>query len=331
MEEPEIPCEDPNSIDWATLPANVLDIILENIVSLFDYIRFGSVCKSWLSVADHHKKSRINNYCFRKQLPLLLVPTKDGSEQFRSLYNAADTTRKMHDFQLHIPINKRCCGSSHGWLSFVEKDLSITLFNPFTQAFIRLPIFDDQFPEGYDIECELNIQMHPYDVFKLILSADPTLYPDDFTVVIINSSYLKIDYLKFGDEKWKKIEYPHRAFCMDIIWHKGLVYAVNLLSDSSRYYTEIVCFNVDSPQLKVVLTADKIQTNRKGRKYFELQNYIVESSNGNLMIVQRFMEEDEEVECSYLTKNFKVFKLVQSVDDEQKPQVAGCRLHSPSM
>ncbi|XP_050222925.1 F-box protein At2g26160-like [Mercurialis annua] len=302
-----------NIREWETLPANVLDIILENLISLFDYIRFGVVCKPWLFVAEHHKQIRINNYCFSKHLPLLLVPAEDGREQWRSLYNAA--TRKVYDFKLHVPINKRCCGSSHGWLFFVEKDRSITLFNPFTQAFIHLPTFDRQFKELH-AKYKLNMKIRPFDVFKLILSVDPTLHPNDFTVVIINSSKLQIEYFKFKDQRWEKIVYGHGAYCVDIICYKKLIYAVNFLRKSFTYSTEVVCFSGDSPQFKVVLPADKFQTVRKGLESFELQNYLVESSQGSLMIIQRFKKNDDEIECTFQTTNFKVFKLVQLVDDE---------------
>ena len=85
----------------------------------------------------------------------------------------------------------------------------------------------------------MNIKAHTYDVFKLVLSADPHLHPDNFAAAIITQEFSSIAYLKCGDQHWKNITFEGiRTFCMDIIYYKGLFYALNLdyLIETDDYY-----------------------------------------------------------------------------------------------
>ncbi|CAL2261489.1 unnamed protein product [Prunus armeniaca] len=38
-----------STLDWAWLPGDILDLILEKLISTSDFIRLGAVCKHWQS------------------------------------------------------------------------------------------------------------------------------------------------------------------------------------------------------------------------------------------------------------------------------------------
>ncbi|CAL9016242.1 unnamed protein product [Prunus brigantina] len=120
---------------WACLPSDLLDSILEKLVPVSDYIMFSAVCKHWRSIALHNRKKRLES-CHR-QLPMLMVPSKDNNDEMRGLYSV--TQGKTYTFELHVPYNRRCCGSSHGLLAYADDKSVITLLNPFTGCAIRLP------------------------------------------------------------------------------------------------------------------------------------------------------------------------------------------------
>ncbi|XP_059627504.1 F-box protein At2g17036-like [Cornus florida] len=169
--------------DWAWLPKNLLDVIMDKLNSQSDCVRFGAVCKPWRFVAMENKVKYVKNKCYT-QVPLLMVPTKDNSEERRSLYNI--THNKIYDFQLRVPYKKRCCGSSYGWLFTVEENMGVTLLNPFSGSTIGLPPIKDPPKEEEEDEDDIAISNEPprfeYLVSKAILSADPTLSPDDYIV-----------------------------------------------------------------------------------------------------------------------------------------------------
>ncbi|EOY23273.1 Uncharacterized protein TCM_015223 [Theobroma cacao] len=70
--------------EWAWLPKNVLDQVLDKFLPLSYYIGFAAVCKPWRDVALDQKRWRIQTCC--KQLPLLTIPTKDNSQLSRARF-----------------------------------------------------------------------------------------------------------------------------------------------------------------------------------------------------------------------------------------------------
>ena len=84
----------------------------------------------------------------------------------------------MYNFKIPFSYNKRICGSSHGGLFTVEENMSLVLNNPFSGGTIRLPsirtIPDLEFGE-----------VDGFEVVKASLTADPILFPNDYTVVAI--------------------------------------------------------------------------------------------------------------------------------------------------
>ncbi|XP_059629205.1 uncharacterized protein LOC132271750 [Cornus florida] len=193
--------------DWAFLPKNLLDMILNKLVSFSEYVRFGAVCKPWQSVAMDNKLKFIQNK-FLKQVPFLMVPSKDNSDERRGLYNI--THNKVFDFQLCVPYQKRLSGSSHGWLFTVEETFGITLINPFSGATIELPPImdlsyfhppdesdDDDDDDDDDDNDPIEVD---FEVVKVTLSADPALYPNDYIVTATYSGCRRLAFILPGDK-----------------------------------------------------------------------------------------------------------------------------------
>nr|XP_048332816.1 uncharacterized protein LOC107409408 [Ziziphus jujuba var. spinosa] len=94
------------SPDWAHLQADILGIILDKLVALSDYVRFGAVCKPWNSIASDHKHKQKRMSLTNQQLPWQLVITLDenGKEKL-TLY--AFSTSKLSNIKLRIPIPEK--------------------------------------------------------------------------------------------------------------------------------------------------------------------------------------------------------------------------------
>ncbi|CAN0902355.1 F-box/kelch-repeat protein At1g57790 [Linum grandiflorum] len=179
--------------DWMSLPNELLASILSRLVPQ-DYIRFSLVCKTWNSVAREEKQHLMTSF---NNVPFLLVPNYKSHSSSWSLYSF--TRRRFLDFKLEIPYDvTHFRGSSRGWLAFSYEDTygmaGIALFNPFTQTRISLPpiVFQDA-------------EDHFCSVEKVVLSADPSLHPDDYIVaalISIDCQGILAMYQPSQDENW---------------------------------------------------------------------------------------------------------------------------------
>ncbi|CAL1369835.1 unnamed protein product [Linum trigynum] len=88
-----------NGRDWAWLPDLILNSVLQNLVSLQDYLQFSTVCKPWHAAAESQKRRRIATSP-QNQAPLLMVPTKDRSHERRGLYSATARNRLLETVNL---------------------------------------------------------------------------------------------------------------------------------------------------------------------------------------------------------------------------------------
>ncbi|XP_059669576.1 F-box protein At2g17036-like [Cornus florida] len=315
--------------DWAYLPKHLLDLIMHKLVSISDCVRFGAVCKPWLSMAMENKvKFFENKWC--RQVPFLMVSTEDSNER-RSLYNISHN--KLYDFELRIPYKKRFCGSSHGWLFTVEESFAITLINPFSSDTIQLPPIMDRAefdraedhvefdPEiDYydttlgevedDVESEHEIDYYDttldeveveFEVMKATLSADPVSSPNDYIVSAIYSGYKRLAFIHPGDDAWTYIDKERFNLIFDVIYYKGNIFAVD-------YWSRIIMVDLNrrdgesmAAQVKVIAPKTNVRNER---------TYLVESSNGDLLLVQRIIKYDDKNSCQHETLGFKVFKLL---------------------
>ena len=273
-----------NSSQWALLPDDLLHMITDRLDELSDYVRFGAVCKPWLSFSHRNYKDKHLLHT-NQQLPLLVVPTQ-GYQERRGLYSI--TKGMVYDqIQLNLPY-KRCCGSSHGWLFFVENksSLELILINPFlgeSETMIKLP------PIQFISKDEV-LKMDEYGVVKAILSKDPYTSPDDYEVMAIYGGYCKLAHYKSGDKFWSYPTTEKLQVFADVIFCKGNIYAVDhynwIVKITLRRFKKSPGGNCSPCYLQFKTISKKLQSlkfvNYAGRAY------LVETSKGDLLLVRRY-------------------------------------------
>ncbi|XP_059646113.1 uncharacterized protein LOC132290649, partial [Cornus florida] len=245
--------------DWAWLPKDLLATILDKLVLLSDYVRFGVVCKEWQYVVMENKVEFLQKKCCR-QVPFLMVPTEDNREERRSLYSI--THNKLYDFQLRLPPIMDRAEFDH-----VEDYIDI---DPEIGYYDTTPVEDEV----------------DFEVMKATVSADPVLSPNDYIP---------------GDKAWTYIDRERFFLIHDVIYYKDNIFAVG-------YWSRIIMVDLNkrvgesmAAQVKVIAPKTDVVFDR---------TYLVESSRGDLLLVQRNMVYDEHNDCKHETTGFKVFKLL---------------------
>ncbi|AES80177.2 DUF295 family protein [Medicago truncatula] len=210
-------------VDWANLNELPLSLVLEKLEVQTDYVRFGVVCKNWLSAAKLNHK----NHQFRNVLPMLMILSKKLSRIHAisqtkkiSLYNIL--SKKDYPIQFsHPSINtmKLCLGCSHGWLALVDDNNAITLVNPF--------------------KCSIApISLPPLKSLKKVtLSADPFTSPSDYVVAVIYN-FGSLAFKRPSQSFWIRVNTNEFSFT-DVVFYKGLIFV-----DSTD---TIVSFKLNNP------------------------------------------------------------------------------------
>ncbi|KAH7866584.1 hypothetical protein Vadar_022284 [Vaccinium darrowii] len=308
---------EPPSPDWAFLPEEILNLILNQLIQLSDYVRFGAVCKSWQAVGLLQKVKRRCE--IHKQVPMLLVRAPAKKNHRRSLYSIGTqntvldfqaevlysrrslysiTQNKVLDFQVEFPYSQRCRGCSFGWLTTVEKDTSIKLVNPFSGGkTIRLPPVVQS--------CDADDNEYEYRVHKVVLSSNPSLTPDDFVALALYGGCNNLAYIKPGQACWTYIDKFGKLF-LDAIYHRGKFYAVAHNCGVIAFDPSCGSTGTEPPQVTEVLPRTE-----DGDEYGDMV-YIMESASGeDLLLVQRFIDENSnDYPNDAMTAEFKIFKLL---------------------
>ncbi|XP_031377552.1 uncharacterized protein LOC116192978 [Punica granatum] len=139
--------------------------------------------------------------------------------------------------RFHVPYNERCC-SSHGWLIFTEETLALTLFNPLSGATIHLPPVS-KVPTKEELG-EYGFYDHEYEVQKVVLSADPSIAPDNYEVLAIYEDG-RLALFKCGWSTWIHVEWDG-LLIREVTYFNGKFYAANALS--------LMCLDVCSNKLE---------------------------------------------------------------------------------
>lgn len=319
---------------------NVLSCILDQLLELIDYVRFAAVCKEWHGVAKDYNHTIQRWRRNARQLPMLMLPpnieSQGNDEQPRRLYSVSERRIYNHlNSQLSVPYYEKFCGSSHGWLASVHKPIPIqecqqqvevfhyiTLRNPFANASepIQFPPYTHCIPKMY-YDFKNWVDWIP----KVILSADPTLHPDDYYVLLAfyrplpnytefftKSSYSpSLALIKGGQNSWITINRPVRYYPKfdDAIFYKNKFYlihegghlliTVDVNSSSNNLFSPIEKSIYIFPNPGDIFPSD-IFPGIWGQ-------YLVESTNGDLLLVLRRFYQRE--------TSFRVCKIVFNDQD----------------
>ncbi|KAK8673679.1 hypothetical protein V6N13_111997 [Hibiscus sabdariffa] len=294
--------------DWTNLAKNVVVLIVEKLVPpLSQFVMFGLVCKDWHTtiVDDHLLRRQVLKGCHR-QVPLLMIPTKDKSPERRCLYNII--RKKTYHTELSVPYSRRCCGSSYGWIATVDHTSAVKLINPFTNGIIDLPPIDTFFVNFITEEDE-----YEFYVKKVILSDDPYVNPDNFMILGLFGGLSSIVIIRSGEITWTYTRTDLETIAKaDAIFFKGKAYVV----DWGLGIISVDVTNTDSNSFEEKMVIPPKHYEEVGIAL----KYIVESCDGEILIVQRFYTTSDAGDESlhHWTVNFKVFKVERHATDEAR-------------
>ncbi|KAJ9681429.1 hypothetical protein PVL29_020346 [Vitis rotundifolia] len=221
--------------DWASLPRNLLDSILDYLVPMEDYIRFSGVCMEdyirfsgvcgeWRNaVFEKLRQLRTNHkrHCsLHQQVPLLMAPTTDNSRYRGLLY---DVMKGKSLCEFPRPSLYHISGSSHGWLILVDKSYKVTLFNPLSEKHIHLPPIDKSIFKKHLGSMRIGTPGFPR---RAVLSNDPDQNHNEFVLMMIcNGLEGRLAFIKSGEEDWTYIR--DMRYLEDIVYSNGLFYVLD--------------------------------------------------------------------------------------------------------
>ncbi|KAF6154297.1 hypothetical protein GIB67_026753 [Kingdonia uniflora] len=184
---------------WSELVPELLQAIRSRVLrnSDVDYIRFGTVCKSWESVIVEKPR------CLPPQNPLIMISSKPNIKTYSSCFYSLDSknhyrrepstvmiVKKYPRCERKIGGNQNYIGYGHGWM-VNEAHKIASLVNPITGDKIHLPL------------------LTRLVIDRAKLSSHLTLMRDNCVVMtlVINYSYEQtLAFCKPGDNKWTVME-----------------------------------------------------------------------------------------------------------------------------
>ncbi|KAM1471463.1 hypothetical protein EV1_041518 [Malus domestica] len=278
------------SVVWQILHKHLLDSVLERLESPKDYLHFSIVCKWWYSVAK-------DNYNQRAKVTtpvLLMIQTAK-----RGTWSLCDVMQnKVLDFHVQVP-NVRFCGSSKGWLIYVDKDSVVTLVNPFFRvkgarkkenSIIRLPPLIGGVPPLKNWDSSISY----YFAYKAILSADPVLCADNYIVAVICEGYCQMAFIRPGkDTTWTFVD-DSRHIIEDVVPVEDQVYGVD------RRNQNLVTFDITA-QYKCNLILDEPEKNG-----LPVKRYLVDLNEKRFLMVERYTDD---IDGKRVTVQFRLFEL----------------------
>ncbi|XP_004236020.1 F-box protein At2g26160 [Solanum lycopersicum] len=257
----------PKMPDWSEFPSELLVSIGRCLNLIEDYLNFGSVCKSWHSVAT---KNNFNNDLTRA--PWLMLAEEEDNEvrKFFSLYNGMILNKRMPK------ASRKRCLESMGWLITVGEEGEIRLLHPFSGVHIELPHVNTT--EDY-----YNHEIEPVTCFigKAVLSASPS-NTSDYILMVIDGNFWDLRFWRPGDIRWTKIKFEGSNYFSftDIILFNDQIYSV----DQSSCLLVCDVAEVVGPQLTKCHTLAQIPTEPQDTPD---HLYILESL-GSLFVIARY-------------------------------------------
>ncbi|KAK9715031.1 hypothetical protein RND81_06G138100 [Saponaria officinalis] len=268
---------------WSWLPDLVLEAILTKLNPLSgDYFRFGAVCKEWYKIMKKNK-SLVRS---ATQIPLLMIPSKNKVKSRRSFYDLTNS-RRYDSLHSLVPYTIKACGSSCGWLIFLEKTMQIVLYNPFVKhsrknradiGVIKLP----------PVMSTPNATSYQYSVYKVVvLFGNPSL-TQDYAVAAIYSATNSLAIWKASsgaEKKWIYLEDVGKDLVVDrdytdVIEHNSLIYAVS---------ATMGVISID-PFSRAGNNGIVVKEIIRWPFIFRTPTYLAESSKGKLFIIRRIKE-----------------------------------------
>ncbi|XP_050372296.1 uncharacterized protein LOC126790187 isoform X2 [Argentina anserina] len=294
-------------LDWANLHGTLVSLLLDKLLESIDHVRFAAVCEEWRAISKEYNKAK-QRWCQKRLLPMLVISSTESEEKLE-LYSIPE--KKVYkNIELPLPLRKsrRCFGSNHdsgGWLTIVDlvegelPSLDITLMNPFREEMppIHLPLLQSRIRSAKD-----------HQISKVILCGDPTLNPDCFVVLAITRHERigkRVYAIKGLNSDW--VYWQFASEISDAIVYNSQIYSVT-------YERWLQLLDVDKAITKQFFSgSDTISSTRQGLS--------CKSTQGDLLLVQRFMEPKKDVKNDLhqilWTSSFLIHKVV-FIDRDKK-------------
>uniref|UniRef100_A0A5B7BKM4 KIB1-4 beta-propeller domain-containing protein n=1 Tax=Davidia involucrata TaxID=16924 RepID=A0A5B7BKM4_DAVIN len=243
-----------NWVDWSHLPYDLVLFIANKLHSVEDFLAFSAVCHSWRLV--YLNKS----WTPSRQVPWLMLDENHTSEFIRGFFNIYKN--KMHKLRLPEAHDRRCWGSSHGWLITIGHDLEIRLLNPITQASINLPP-QSTFENRISVKVDWYVFIHRATVFKI---------QDELVTMAIYGNH-SLAFCRPGDSLWTTVQISTYFLFINVVCYRNQVFALSIMGT-------LVLVEIDGPDPP---RAIYMASPPKDEKHWQ-QIYLVESSRDLLMV-----------------------------------------------
>ncbi|CAL9211537.1 unnamed protein product [Musa hybrid cultivar] len=291
--------------DWSKLSTDVLGLIHDKL-SIPDCIRLKAACKSW------NLAFKFKHHCPPKlESPWLMLP--DHNDTVAWFFSIVD--KKIYKVPCPEPMIRRriCIGSCHGWLIIVDDNCNMHLLNPLTGVQIPLPsvttlpfvkivrdsqerinkfMIGEQQTNGDVVYMAYSVwRMRRFFFHKAVLSMAPDA-DGNFTVVMIYSVWKRLAFARAGDEAWTSIQTPHG-------FH-------DVIHCNDKFYTASHGGTVMAWEPNGLAIVSMIVSSDIDEAYIGCMMYLVESPDGNLMLIARHAGEDPIISHTSL---FLVFAL----------------------
>ncbi|XP_050211931.1 uncharacterized protein LOC126662087 [Mercurialis annua] len=296
---------------WSDINRDLLSEIADRINCMRDFIIFGTVCKSWRSVASPDKFNKST------KIPWLLLDQDKYDHTPRKFFDLSKDViysidlpkpylRKVQSSiarKFYLPRiikkfflcsyikEKQYFLSSKGWYMIVEKEIQLSLLNPFSLSRINLP---HPFPVAKDYKMK-DFAMNPY-ITKFVLSTSPSS-SSDFTIMILYRLYsfdpIRLAFWKNGDGEWSDVDLKFYSNFVDLTYHNGRYYAGHLFDARFNgpilidYPNGYVVYEIDVRNSASVSTRTKSFSNPYMNTFCRFPFWIVGSSRVLLMVSWR--------------------------------------------
>ncbi|KAH7663351.1 F-box domain-containing protein [Dioscorea alata] len=190
--------------DWSSLPKLPLFIISSHLDAI-SHVYFRSTCSTW------------HTFSPRPKLPLIILANHTNLKRYASMaFFDIDYNLLFYLPKCSFEFGSYFCGSSHGYLVFLDPASKLYLINPITGHQIKLPKHNARYRKKKKFR-GVHFQM------KVALSASPT--DPECIFAAISRSQNQVDVCTLTSTSWKTLfSLDDQDEFQDIIFYKGYFY-----------------------------------------------------------------------------------------------------------
>ncbi|KAH7663354.1 F-box domain-containing protein [Dioscorea alata] len=255
--------------DWSSLPKLPLYIIASKLDAIA-HVFFRSTCTAWSTISP------------RPKLPLIILANHTSLQRRTSVvFFDIDINLLISLPKFSFEFGSIFCGSSHGYLFFLDPASKLYLINPITSHQIRLPKHNAQYRKNKKFR-GLHFQV------KLALSAPPT--DPGCVFAAISRSQNQVDACKVRSISWKTLLSDECHFS-DIVFYNGYFY---LCSNKALFRLDLEANGGTGMIVNVplALPVDSDEIDESLYDNFLRETYLVELS-GYLHMVRMYVDGED--------------------------------------